>query len=237
MKTHTVTSFDEELNQIERQLSEMGGLAETAVQTAVDALKQRSTALAHQVIATDPRLDALQRALEEQAVVTIAKRQPVAADLRVLVTAMRVAGDLERVGDLAKNIAKRALVIEADLRTPRLLSGLENLASLSHAQLKHVLDAYMTRDAGKAFEVWNRDEQVDTLHNSVFRELLTYMMEDPRNIGLCTHLLFCAKNLERIGDHATNIAENVYFLATGKSLDLDRPRADGTAITAGSDGR
>src|ERR1700733_11526170 len=183
----------------------MGGLAEKMGIDAVDALASGDTVLAHQVVETDPRLDLLQREIEEQGTQTIARRQPVAIDLREIVGAIRVAGDLERVGDLAKNIAKRSLKIGLEARVPRDMVGLKHMNEVAIALTKDVLDAYAQRDVERARAVWERDVELDALDDSVFRDLLTHMMEDPRNISFCTHLLFCSKNIERIGDHATNI--------------------------------
>jgi len=221
---HTVKSYDRELDQLERLIAEMGGIAEKMVIEAVDALANADTVLAHQVVATDSRLDALQREVEDLAVMTIARRQPVAVDLRELIGAIRVAGDLERVGDLAKNIAKRAIKIGVEGRTPRAIVGLRHMNEVATELMKDVLDAYAQRDAERARAVWERDVDLDALEDSVFRDLLTHMMEDPRNISFCAHLLFCSKNIERIGDHATNIAETVVYLVTGKSMPAHRPR-------------
>ena len=179
--------------------------------------------LAHQVVATDPRLDALQREIEDLAVMTIARRQPVAVDLRELIGAIRVAGDLERVGDLAKNIAKRTIKLGTEARVPRAIVGLRHMNEVATELMKDVLDAYAQRDAERAREVWERDVDLDALEDSVFRDLLTHMMEDPRNISFCAHLLFCSKNIERIGDHATNIAETVVYLVTGQPMPSERP--------------
>ena len=224
MVEHTVKSYDRELDTIERLIAEMGGVAEKMVVDAVDALANADTVLAHQVVATDPRLDALQREVEDLAVMTIARRQPVAVDLRELIGAIRVAGDLERVGDLAKNIAKRTIKIGAESRVPRAVVGLKHMNEVATELMKDVLDAYAQRDAERAREVWQRDADLDALEDSVFRDLLTHMMEDPRNITFCAHLLFCGKNIERIGDHATNIAETVVYLVTGQSMPSERPR-------------
>jgi len=221
---HTVKSYDRELDTLERLIAEMGGLAEKMVVDAVDALANADTVLAHQVVATDPRLDALQREVEDLAVLTIARRQPVAVDLRELISAIRVTGDLERVGDLAKNIAKRTIKIGAESRVPRAVVGLRHMNEVATELMKDVLDAYAQRDAERAREVWERDADLDALEDSVFRDLLTHMMEDPRNISFCAHLLFCSKNIERIGDHATNIAETVVYLVTGKAMPFERPR-------------
>jgi phosphate transport system protein len=221
---HTVKAYDRELDALERLIAEMGGVAEKMVVDAVDALANADTVLAHQVIATDPRLDALQREIEDLAVMTIARRQPVAVDLRELIGAIRVAGDLERVGDLAKNIAKRTIKIGAESRVPRAIVGLRHMNEVATELMKDVLDAYAQRDAERAREVWERDADLDALEDSVFRDLLTHMMEDPRNISFCAHLLFCGKNIERIGDHATNVAETVVYLVTGQPMPNERPR-------------
>jgi len=221
---HTVKSYDRDLDTLERLIAEMGGIAEKMVIDAVDALANGDTVLAHQVVAADPRLDALQREVENLAVMTIARRQPVAIDLRELIGVIRVAGDLERVGDLAKNIAKRTIKIGAESRVPRAIVGLRHMNEVATELMKDVLDAYAQRDAERAREVWERDVDLDALEDSVFRDLLTHMMEDPRNISFCAHLLFCSKNIERIGDHATNIAETVVYLVTGETMPSDRPR-------------
>jgi phosphate transport system protein len=220
---HTVRSYDKDLDSLERRIAEMGGLAEKMVIDAMDALAGAETALAHQVVATDPRLDALQREIEDHAVKTIARRQPVAVDLRELIGAIRVAGDLERVGDLAKNIAKRSLKISGEARVPRAIIGLKHMNEVATELLKDVLDAYAQRDDERARGVWERDVDLDALEDSVFRDLLTHMMEDPRNISFCAHLLFCSKNIERMGDHATNIAETVVYMVSGRSLPSERP--------------
>jgi phosphate transport system protein len=221
---HTVRSYDKDLESLERRIAEMGGLAEKMVIDAMDALAAADTVLAHQVVATDPRLDVLQREVEEQAIMTIARRQPVAVDLREIIGAIRVAGALERVGDLAKNIAKRSVKIGVEARVPRAIIGLKHMNEVATELLKDVLDAYAQRDIERAHDVWERDADLDALEDSVFRDLLTHMMEDPRNITFCAHLLFCSKNIERIGDHATNIAETVFYLVTGSNLPTDRPR-------------
>ena len=224
MRDHTVKAYDRELDTIERLIAEMGGIAEKMVVDAVDALASADTVLAHQIVSTDARLDAMQREVEDLAVMTIARRQPVSIDLRELIGAIRVAGDLERVGDLAKNIAKRTIKIGAQSRVPRALIGLKHMNEVASELMKDVLDAYAQRDAERAREVWERDVDLDALEDSVFRDLLTHMMEDPRNISFCAHLLFCSKNIERIGDHATNIAETVVYLVTGRPMPSERPR-------------
>jgi phosphate transport system protein len=223
---HIVSSFDAELQNLTREISEMGGIAEKMFGDAIAALVRRDTSLAQSVIAMDPRLDTLQRDIEEQAILTLVRRQPMAIDLRETIAAIRISGDLERVGDLSKNVAKRVLAMTGQLHPQRIVTGVQHISDLCQEQLKDVLDAYVRKDAAAAKDVWQRDGVIDALYTSLFRELLTYMMEDPRNITLCTHLLFCAKNVERIGDHTTNIAENVYYLATGDSLSTERPKND-----------
>ncbi|WNJ89961.1 phosphate signaling complex protein PhoU [Bosea sp. 685] len=231
MTEHIVRSYDAELEGLRRSLAEMGGMSERMLGDSTVALVRRDTTLAQKVISADQRLDNLQRDVEERAVLTIARRQPLANDLRELISAIRIAADIERVGDLAKNIAKRAVAISGQFQPPhRAVVGLEHMSRLVQAQLKDVLDAYAASNEQKAMEVWRRDDEIDALYTSLFRELLTYMMEDPRNITFCTHLLFCAKNVERIGDHTTNIAETIHYLVTGESLDLNRPKLDTTDI-------
>jgi phosphate transport system protein len=228
MPQHIVSAFEEELKTLDSMIAQMGGLAEQSLGRAIDALERRDPALAEEVIRSDEVIDRLEREVEELAVSIIARRQPMALDLRQIITVIRVAGDLERIGDLSKNIAKRAMAIAGEQRPNNLMIGLRHIGHTALEQLKHVLDAYSQRDAEKALKVWGNDEPIDRLYNSLFRELLTYMMEDPRNIGLCTHLLFGAKNIERIGDHATNIAEMVHFMVTGKSITERRPKSDTT---------
>ena len=220
---HTVKAYDKDLDLLERRIAEMGGIAEKMVIDAVDALATGDSVLAQQVVTTDTRLDMLQREIEEQAIMTIARRQPVAIDLREIIGAIRVAGDLERVGDLAKNIARRSVKIGLESRVPRAIIGIKHMNEFATELMKDVLDAYAQRDVERALDVWERDVDLDALDESVFRDLLTHMMEDPRNITFCAHLLFCSKNIERIGDHATNIAETVVYLVTGSNLPTDRP--------------
>ena len=232
MTDHTVKSFDVELDLLGHKIAEMGGVAEKMMSEAMDALSGLDLELARSVVAADARLDALQREIEESATQTIARRQPMAIDLRQVIGAIRVAGDLERVGDLAKNIAKRAMKIGADVRLPRAFVGLRHMNDVAAMQLKEVLDAYAQRDVVSARSVWSRDAELDALEDSVFRDLLTFMMEDPRNISFCAHLLFVSKNIERIGDHATNIAETVFYLVTGGTLPADRPKGRPVAAPA-----
>ena len=231
MTEHIVTAFENELKELGRKVAEMGGRAERLVAQSIDALMKRDATLAERVIAEDKTIDALQREIEDDAISIIARRQPMAVDLRELVSALRMANDLERVGDHAKSIAKRVLALEADFHAQKQLRGVKHMADIVLEQLKEVLDAYGARDKQQALAVWKRDGEVDAMYTSLFRELLTYMMEDPRHITLCTHLLFAAKNIERIGDHATNIAETIYYLVVGEPLTEERPKSDTTSIT------
>ncbi|HWE98963.1 MAG TPA: phosphate signaling complex protein PhoU [Caulobacteraceae bacterium] len=223
---HTVRAYDEELDAITAELARMGGLAEAEVIDSVRAIAKSDMALASSVIARDARLDVLEKEIERRAIRLIALRQPVADDLRRTVAAMRVATNLERIGDLAKNIAKRALVIiESDPVTPA-SSSIERMGELVSSRLKNVLDALAAREIEQAIAVWRADHEVDEHYDAIFRELLTYMMGDPRTITACAHLLFVAKNLERIGDHATNIAEILHYEITGEELTEERPKSD-----------
>ena len=199
---------------------------------SVAALTRRDNDLAQSVVTSDPTIDALQREIEEKAILTIARRQPMAVDLREVVCALRVSNDLERIGDLAKNISKRVMALDGELHPQKLLRGVEHMGSLVGDQLRHVLDAFATRDLQAALAVWKGDQEIDAMCTSLFRELLTYMMEDPRNITFCIHLMFCAKNIERMGDHATNIAESVYYMIEGRPITDQRPKGDTTAFAA-----
>jgi phosphate transport system protein len=230
MTEHTIKAFDADLQDLARMVAEMGGLAEKQISDAIDALDHRNADKARKIVADDARIDALQREIEEKTILTIARRQPMAIDLREIVAALRVSNDLERIGDLAKNIAKRVGALDTDFHPQQILRGVEHMAELVLTQIKDVLDAYARRDTVKAMAVWRGDEEVDAVNNSLFRELLTYMMEDPRNISFCIHLLFCAKNIERMGDHATNIAETVFYMVEGQTLTDERPKGDSTAM-------
>jgi phosphate transport system protein len=227
MSDHIVKSYDRDLEALGRRISEMGGVAEKMLAEAMEALTTLDVELARRVIGSDLRLDVLQREIEESAIMTIARRQPLAIDLRECIAAIRISGDIERIGDLAKNIAKRTLKIAGEARLPRAIVSLKSMHEIAATQLKDALDAYALRDIERAQIVWENDADLDALEDSVFRDLLTFMMEDPRNISFCTHLLFCSKNLERIGDHTTNISETVYYLVTGEALPMDRPKARG----------
>ena len=229
MPDHIVKAYDLDISALKTLLATMGGWAEEQLDNAITALSKHDIALADQVIAGDDRLDVLEREIEEKAILTIAKRQPMALDLREIMVAIRVSSDIERIGDLAKNTAKRTHAV-SEILPRRLSTGLARMGNMAQAQLKNVLDAYARRDDAAAMQVWRSDEDLDALYNSIFRELLTYMMEDPRNISLCTHLLFGAKNLERIGDHTTNIAENIHYLIHGKTITEGRPKKDVTAM-------
>jgi phosphate transport system protein len=223
---HTVASFDADLKALANMVADMGIRAGRALAEATRALTERNVQLAQQVIASDRGLDLLQHDIEEKAVTTLARRQPMAVDLREVVSAMRIAGDLERIGDLAKNVAKRVVALGDQPSPVNLETGLGALSERAGEQLAAVLQAYAARDDAAALAVWRADGEIDTMLTSLFRELLTYMMEDPRSIGFCTHLLFCAKNLERVGDHATNIAETAHYVITGEALIAERPKGD-----------
>jgi len=229
MAKHTVTSFDRELEEIDLLIREMGDLAASMVAGSTTALLASDNPLAQRVVSDDARLDAMQRDLDEAAITLIAKRQPMAQDLRAVVGAIRMAADLERVGDLAKNIAKRVGAV-GQIATPRNLThSIDAMSRLVLAQVGKVISHYVEREPEALKALRADDEKIDIQYTAVFRELLTYMMEDPRNITACTHLLFCAKNLERIGDHVTNIAENAYYVMTGSQLPANRPKVDETA--------
>jgi phosphate transport system protein len=227
--SQTIRERQRELQSLAGEIAEMGGLAERLVMDSVTALTRIDTARARRVIADDVRLDAMQRQIEDHAIALIAAHRPTDKPLRELVAALRISSDLERVGDLAKNNAKRVLAIEGRAHPQRVALGVEHMSDIALEQLKSVLDAFAAQDLDAALDVRNRDDEVDAIYTSIFRELLTYMMEDPRNITFCTHLLFCAKNIERIGDHATNIAENIHYLVTGEQLTDVRAKADNSA--------
>ncbi|MBO9097180.1 MULTISPECIES: phosphate signaling complex protein PhoU [Rhizobium] len=233
VSTHIHSAYDEDLKFLTRRISEMGGLAEQMVGESVRALVNGDVGLAQKVISDDTILDHAEREVGDKAILTIARRQPMAADLREIMGSIRIAADLERVGDLGKNTAKRVIAVQGTGVPRSLARGIEHLSELALVQLKEVLDVYTTRSPDKAVSIRERDEEIDAMYTSLFREMLTYMMEDPRNITTCTHLLFCAKNIERIGDHATNIAETIFYMATGALPEGDRPKDD-TANTVGA---
>ena len=224
MNQHTVKAYGDELNQLTAEVARMGGLAEAQVADAVDSVARRDVALARAVVDRDGRLDAMHRDIERKAIRLIALRQPVASDLRRTLAAMKLAVDLERTGDLAKNLAKRGLILAEGEPMPPLTRSIERMGKLVSMRLRDVLDSYAAAEVDRAVAVWNTDDEVDEHYNALFRELLTYMMGDPRTITAGTHLLFMAKNLERIGDHATNIAETIYYEITGQEFAGERPR-------------
>jgi len=227
---HIVKSFDEDLDNIENVIIEMGGLVEKQIADAATALSRRDVELAGSVIVADKRIDTLEASIDVAVVQILAKRQPMAQDLRAVVVAPKIGSNLERIGDYAKNIAKRATALA---QSPSVKSAhvIPRMSKLVEGMIHEVLDAFVEHDADKAVNVWNADAEVDEMFTGLFRELLTYMMEDARNITSCTHLLFIAKNIERIGDHATNIAEYVYFLVHGTPLTEERPKGDTSPTT------
>jgi phosphate transport system protein len=231
MTEHTVSSYDEELKNLAVKISRMGGHAEKLLNDAIVALSHHDQELALRTIDADEQVDQLEHEVEEAAILMIAKRQPMAVDLREIVAAIKISSDLERIGDLAKNIAKRAVAIQSEMNAQKVIVGIDHMSRLASEQLKDVLDSYTQRDVAKAMKVWNRDSDLDSMYTSIFRELLTYMMEDPRNITFSTHLLFAAKNIERIGDHATNVAETVHYLVRGENMREPRPKRDASSFT------
>ena len=224
---HTVKSFDEELKRLSQVISQMGGLVEAQLQAAVDALIKRDTDAASKVVRDDIKIDELEQQVSQQVVRLLALRQPMAVDLRQIVSALKISSDLERIGDYAANVAKRALAL-SQIPAVKPMFAIPRMARLVQQIIKDVLDAYVAQDAAKAVAAWQRDEEVDEMYTSLFRELLTYMMEDQRNIGPCIHLLFIAKNIERMGDHATNVAEDVHYLVHGREIQAARPKGDQT---------
>jgi phosphate transport system protein len=231
---HTTRAFDSDLQDLARTMAEMGGLTERQIAEAIEALTTRDSERAARVIKADATIDGMQRAIEERAIETIARRQPVANDLRQVVGILRIANELERIGDLAKNIGKRIIAINGEEMPRQSLRGVSHMANLMLAQLRDVLDSFARRDEAKAIDVWTRDQDVDRLYTSLFRELLMHMMENPATVTHGIHLLFCTKNLERMGDHATNIAESVYYMVNGETLLRERPKADITSMFSGA---
>ncbi|MEL7463914.1 MAG: phosphate signaling complex protein PhoU [Pseudomonadota bacterium] len=225
MGDHIVTSFDEDLIELRARISEMGGLAEQLFSLSLDSVEKRDETLAQEVIAKDKRLDALEFEVERLATQLIARRQPMAQDLRATISAMKLSTTLERVGDLAKNIAKRGIALSGS--DPLHISGsVVRMGRQAQRHLTEVLDAYVKGDVDAAVAVWRRDVEIDEAYNAMFREVVTYMMEDPRTISLASQLLFIAKNVERIGDHTTHVAEMIYYVAKGEPLGDDRPKGD-----------
>jgi phosphate transport system protein len=210
----------------------MGGLAERQIVEAIAALTTRDSGRAQRIIGADATIDVMQRKIEERAIEIIALRQPVAGDLRQVIAILRIASEVERIGDLAKNIGKRIIAMSGEDTPRKSMSGVSHLATVMLAQLRDVLDSFARRDVAKAVEVWTRDQEIDQLCTSLSQELLAYMMERPCDASLGTHLMFCTKNLERMGDHATNIAEAVHYMVKGEILSRERPKADFTSRLA-----
>ena len=227
---HIVKSFDDELKQLSQMVAQMGGLAEAQLQAAIEALVARDAEGAARVVQGDVRIDQLERQIGNQTIRMLALRQPMAQDLRQVVAALKISSDIERIGDYAANVAKRAIALT---QSPpmRPVGGIARMGRLVQQIIKDTLDAFSDNDADKAVAAWKRDQEVDDMYNSLFRELLTYMMEDPRNIGPSTHLMFIAKNIERIGDHATNVAEIIHYLVRGEDITEARPKSDKTSFT------
>ena len=231
---HILKRFDEELERLNATINEMGGLTESQFAKGLAAVRDRDTATAEEVIADDARVDALDAAVQEQTVKLLALRQPMAVDLRVVLSSIKIAAALERIADYAKNTAKRSIVLAQASPPPSAVAGIDRLGRLVRTALKDVLDAFADDDVAKAHSVWQRDEEIDQVYTGLFRELLTYMMEDPRTITACTHLMFMAKNIERAGDHVTNIAELVAFRTTGHGFDEARPKGSASLYAAGN---
>jgi phosphate transport system protein len=225
---HLVKSYDQELKRLRNLLTEMGGIVENQVALAAEAVMDRDGAAATRAVEQDPKVDALERDVEQFVIRMLALRQPMAGDLRLIVAALKITGDLERIGDYAANIAKRSIVLD-QFTLPYSLAGLAHMVRMVQENLKATIDTIGEENAEKAIGVWRSDQVIDDIYNAIFRELITYMMEDPRNITPCTHLLFIAKNLERIGDHATNVAETVYYAVKGETLPDTRPKGDMSA--------
>ncbi len=222
---HLVKSYDTELKRLRGMMTAMGGIVESQVALAAQAILHRDGAAATKAVELDPQVDAMEREIEQFVVRLLALRQPMAADLRFIIASMKMTGDLERIGDYAANVSKRSIVL-SQFHLPFSLAGIAHMLQLVQEQLKSIIDAVGAGDIDKAVEVWRSDQVVDDIYNAIFRELITYMMEDPRNITPCTHLLFIAKNLERVGDHTTNIAETVYYAVRGEVLAETRPKGD-----------
>ena len=227
---HIVTSFDEELSRLSDLISRMGGLAESQLEDAIQALQTRDSSLAEQAVENDRQIDDLHIEVDELAIRLLALRQPMGADLRHIVTGLKIAPVVERIGDYSKNVAKRASALN-QMPPVKPLFTIPRMGRLVRDMVKDVLDAFLNNDVEMARDVWMRDKEVDDMYDSLFRELLTYMMEDARHITACTHLLFIARNIERIGDLATNIAELIQYQVEGRALDADRPKADLSSIT------
>ena len=227
MQKHTVKSFEDDLVQLSRTIAEMGGAAESQLEMALRAVASQDISLAKRTVENDVRIDAFEENIHDAAVRLLALRQPMGSDLREIVSVFQIASNIERIGDLSKSMAKRVKVLSELPPLPQ-VPALSRIGRDVIVQLKDVLDAYVDRNADRAVAVWRKDELIDSMYNSLFRESLTYMMEDPRTISACTHLLFIAKHIERIGDHCTNIAENIYYLVHGERIADERPKGDMT---------
>jgi phosphate transport system protein len=225
---HIVKSYDEELNHLNENILKMGGLAEALLASAIESISQRDPELAAATVREDSKIDEIEAEIDQQVIRLLALRQPMARDLRNIVGALKMAPDIERVGDYAANVAKRAIPL-CDFPPAKSISTVPRMGKIVQHMIKNVLDAFTEGNAEKAKEVWARDEEVDDLYDGMFRELLTYMMEDPRNITPCTHLMFIAKNIERIGDHITNVAETIYYMVEGERLEELRPKGGDAA--------
>ncbi len=228
MAEHTIKAFDEEIDRLRGLIAEMGGRAEAAIENAMLALQRQDKVLAAQVVEGDKRIDAIEAEVEKLIIQVIALRAPMANDLRDVIAALKIVSVVERIGDYAKNIAKRVPMIAANTRTLEPISLLPSMGQVAGEMVHDALNAFAARDADLALAVVERDTVVDDFYNSVFRTLVTFMVENPKTISECAHLLFIAKNIERIGDHATNVAEMVYFAATGQTLP-DRERGGSNA--------
>jgi len=228
-KEHIVHSYDQELRELNNTVARMGGMAEAMLSQAIKAVVQRDSELAAQIVESDSEVDALEQEIDERCLRLLALRQPMALDLREILAALKISSDLERIADYGANVAKRAIAL-SQTQVVKPQHAIPRMAHLAQGMIKDILDAFIQRDAEKAREVWERDEEVDEMYTSLFRELLTYMMEDPRSISSCTHLLFIAKNIERIGDHATNIGETIDFLVHGSHSLGERPKGDTSSM-------
>jgi phosphate transport system protein len=229
---HIASAFDRDLQKVQAQIMKMGGLVEDAIRLAAKSLEARDEPLAEQVRAADKQIDILEAQINEHAARVIALRAPTAIDLRMILSVIKIAGNLERIGDYAKNMAKRTGVLSQMPPVGDGTAAIRRMARLAEEMLKDSLDAYIRRDADLAADVIARDEELDQMYNALFREFLTFMMEDPRNITACMHMHFIAKNVERMGDHCTSMAEQVIYLVTGAHPDEARPKADDTSVTA-----
>ena len=230
-KDHIVKDFNEELSQLDNLLAEMGGLCEVQLSKAMEAMVKRDVDLASAVIEGDRRIDELEKEVDSLAINLIALRQPMAADLRMIIASLKVANNLERVGDYAKNIGKRTIALSKAPVIPNTPNSIQRMSAMVEGMIKNALDALINRDSQRAKDVRISDQEVDQMHSSLFKELLTFMAEDPESISTCTHLLFIAKNLERVGDHMTSVAEQIVFIVEGEILDDERPKKDKTSST------